>query len=304
MRTKSTRERQESPDRKQDPIERRRLQNRLSQRNHRRKIRERMARLQELVVASELRAVANMNGWDQPGPLSNGYTTTFDLERGSPPFFDSHIPIHSSHLSHPSHSHSHSHSHSSSPSSSNICSSCNNPMGHAPAITSTPSSSLGSFNTSCASEYDTNSQLSSTLFNSFNTSMTPPNTLSPDPSLATPRTFNSTCLDPLLFSDSFNIQSQCPPTNLDGLGPDMPLPQTMPGMGASSPQPPGMSSPDFLEILDTSNVQSMQCLCHIQGSVGGSPNSMISGTWTGAGSYIPSCPLHKSQSSSNYQAMI
>lgn len=73
----------------QDPLERRRLQNRLSQRNHReslekalkellryrskadqdigRKIRERIAKLQERVIANELRA---MNGWDQ------GYTTS------------------------------------------------------------------------------------------------------------------------------------------------------------------------------------------------------------------------------------
>ncbi|KAJ5462646.1 hypothetical protein N7475_007590 [Penicillium sp. IBT 31633x] len=50
----------------QDPLERRRLQNRLSQRNHRRKIRERIAKLQERVIANELRAAAAINGWDQP----------------------------------------------------------------------------------------------------------------------------------------------------------------------------------------------------------------------------------------------
>ncbi|KAJ5146471.1 uncharacterized protein N7515_001035 [Penicillium bovifimosum] len=48
----------------QDPLERRRLQNRLSQRNHRRKIRERIAKLQERVIANELRAAAALNGWD------------------------------------------------------------------------------------------------------------------------------------------------------------------------------------------------------------------------------------------------
>ncbi|KAJ6110774.1 hypothetical protein N7486_003009 [Penicillium sp. IBT 16267x] len=50
---------------KQDPLERRRLQNRLSQRNHRRKIRDRIAKLQERVIANELRATAALNGWDQ-----------------------------------------------------------------------------------------------------------------------------------------------------------------------------------------------------------------------------------------------
>ncbi|KAJ5165594.1 uncharacterized protein N7500_007424 [Penicillium coprophilum] len=49
----------------QDPLERRRLQNRLSQRNHRRKIRERIAKLQERVIANELRAAAALNGWNQ-----------------------------------------------------------------------------------------------------------------------------------------------------------------------------------------------------------------------------------------------
>ncbi|KAJ5675416.1 hypothetical protein N7462_008313 [Penicillium macrosclerotiorum] len=66
----------ESPDsegashQKQDPLERRRLQNRLSQRNHRRKIRDRIAKLQERVIANELRAAAALNGWDQPFPTS------------------------------------------------------------------------------------------------------------------------------------------------------------------------------------------------------------------------------------------
>ncbi|OQD68441.1 hypothetical protein PENDEC_c035G04638 [Penicillium decumbens] len=62
----------DSPGQKEDPLERRRLQNRLSQRNHRRKIRDRIAKLQERVIANELRAAAAFNGWDQhfgPSPL-------------------------------------------------------------------------------------------------------------------------------------------------------------------------------------------------------------------------------------------
>ncbi|KAE8379731.1 hypothetical protein BDV26DRAFT_156331 [Aspergillus bertholletiae] len=61
-----------NPKQEQDPIERRRLQNRLSQRNHRRKIRDRIAKLQERVIASELRAAATLNGWTYhhpPAPL-------------------------------------------------------------------------------------------------------------------------------------------------------------------------------------------------------------------------------------------
>ncbi|KAI2793369.1 hypothetical protein POX_b03423 [Penicillium oxalicum] len=59
------RETENNPGQDQDPLERRRLQNRVSQRNHRRKIRDRIAKLQERVVANELRAAAVLNGWDQ-----------------------------------------------------------------------------------------------------------------------------------------------------------------------------------------------------------------------------------------------
>jgi len=79
-----TRDSDGASDQKQDPLERRRQQNRLSQRNHRkitthyhdhhetkliitgRKIRDRIAKLQERVIANELRAAAALNGWDQP----------------------------------------------------------------------------------------------------------------------------------------------------------------------------------------------------------------------------------------------
>ncbi|KAF7163248.1 hypothetical protein CNMCM5623_008269 [Aspergillus felis] len=66
--TKDEQFKDDSSNEKQDAIERRRLQNRLSQRNHRRKIRDRIAKLQERVIASELRAVATLNGWDQASP--------------------------------------------------------------------------------------------------------------------------------------------------------------------------------------------------------------------------------------------
>ncbi|KAJ5673210.1 hypothetical protein N7507_002337 [Penicillium longicatenatum] len=66
---------------KQDPLERRRLQNRLSQRNHRRKIRDRIAKLQERVIANELRAAAALNGWDQT------YSPPFMSTHHSPPYY-------------------------------------------------------------------------------------------------------------------------------------------------------------------------------------------------------------------------
>ncbi|KAJ5114003.1 hypothetical protein N7456_002537 [Penicillium angulare] len=107
---------EDSPPQKQDPLERRRLQNRLSQRNHRksifqfslslstkarnankhcapgRKIRDRIAKLQERVIANELRAAAALNGWDQPyssQPISTQHShfTPYkesDLTFGSP----------------------------------------------------------------------------------------------------------------------------------------------------------------------------------------------------------------------------
>ncbi|KAJ5272446.1 hypothetical protein N7478_007571 [Penicillium angulare] len=84
---------EDSSAQKQDPLERRRLQNRLSQRNHRRKIRDRIAKLQERVVANELRAAAALNGWDQPYTSSQPTSTHHshftpykepDLSFGSP----------------------------------------------------------------------------------------------------------------------------------------------------------------------------------------------------------------------------
>ncbi|PYH46264.1 transcription factor xanC [Aspergillus saccharolyticus JOP 1030-1] len=86
MRVQPTKEERCSSDgsgQKQDPIERRRLQNRLSQRNHRRKIRDRIAKLQERVIASELRAAASLNGWDHASsitgpPAVDRYSPIFD----------------------------------------------------------------------------------------------------------------------------------------------------------------------------------------------------------------------------------
>ncbi|KGO63562.1 hypothetical protein PITC_049440 [Penicillium italicum] len=69
----------------QDPLERRRLQNRLSQRNHRRKIRERIAKLQERVIANELRAAAALNGWDQaynPSLFPRSHSSSSENELG------------------------------------------------------------------------------------------------------------------------------------------------------------------------------------------------------------------------------
>ncbi|CAI7601190.1 unnamed protein product [Penicillium glandicola] len=68
-----------------DPLERRRLQNRLSQRNHRRKIRERIAKLQERVIANELRAAAALNGWDQtynPSLFPRSHSSTSENDIG------------------------------------------------------------------------------------------------------------------------------------------------------------------------------------------------------------------------------
>ncbi|KAJ5167642.1 uncharacterized protein N7482_003236 [Penicillium canariense] len=73
----------DASDPKQDPLERRRLQNRLSQRNHRRKIRDRIAKLQERVIANELRATAALNGWDQPYSPSPLITTRHLTQPGA-----------------------------------------------------------------------------------------------------------------------------------------------------------------------------------------------------------------------------
>ncbi|KAL4866018.1 hypothetical protein BDV12DRAFT_140043 [Aspergillus spectabilis] len=78
----------------QDPTERRRLQNRLSQRNHRRKIRDRIAKLQERVIASELRAAATIHGWHsapcipyevKPSPSSTSSSLSLSPSTSSSP---------------------------------------------------------------------------------------------------------------------------------------------------------------------------------------------------------------------------
>lgn len=83
---------------KLDPVERRRVQNRVSQRNHResttlwvdhthaagRKMRDRIAKLQERVIASELRAAACVDAWDQPNSTP-GYASYEAKRPGSPP---------------------------------------------------------------------------------------------------------------------------------------------------------------------------------------------------------------------------
>ncbi|KAL2860754.1 transcription factor xanC [Aspergillus lucknowensis] len=85
--------RADSQSQKQDPTERRRLQNRLSQRNHRRKIRDRIAKPQERVIASELRAAATPHGWHsvpcipyevKPSPSSTSSSLSLSPPASSP----------------------------------------------------------------------------------------------------------------------------------------------------------------------------------------------------------------------------
>ncbi|RDK43769.1 hypothetical protein M752DRAFT_318359 [Aspergillus phoenicis ATCC 13157] len=126
--TKEDRNLNDTTGQKQDPIERRRLQNRLSQRNHRRKIRDRIAKLQERVIASELRAAASLNGWDHPSTLTpspvDRMPPIFDSEgHPSPPIQDVSPALGSTYF----------------PQSRVICSSCNSALGSIPVLSSQPS---------------------------------------------------------------------------------------------------------------------------------------------------------------------
>ncbi|GKZ33974.1 hypothetical protein AbraIFM66950_004105 [Aspergillus brasiliensis] len=126
--TKEDRNPNDVPGQKQDPIERRRLQNRLSQRNHRRKIRDRIAKLQERVIASELRAAASLNGWDHPSTLSPSpverMPQIFDSEgHASSPIQDASSALGSTYF----------------PQSRVVCSSCNSALGSVPVLSSQPS---------------------------------------------------------------------------------------------------------------------------------------------------------------------
>ncbi|RDH29848.1 hypothetical protein BDQ94DRAFT_182131 [Aspergillus welwitschiae] len=126
--TKEDRNLNDTTAQKQDPIERRRLQNRLSQRNHRRKIRDRIAKLQERVIASELRAAASLNGWDHPSTLTpspvDRMPPIFDTEgHPSPPIQDVSPALGSTYF----------------PQSRVICSSCSSALGSIPVLSSQPS---------------------------------------------------------------------------------------------------------------------------------------------------------------------
>ncbi|KAK1141304.1 hypothetical protein N8T08_009211 [Aspergillus melleus] len=128
----------DSTGQKQDPVERRRLQNRLSQRNHRRKIRDRIAKLQERVIASELRAAASLNGWGYPTPGSSSMEPVAPYE------------IESKTLSPSSETAAHLDPYY--PAPPGVCPTCSSSMGAIPVICSQPLTPSSVYETSKESE--------------------------------------------------------------------------------------------------------------------------------------------------------
>ncbi|PLB42270.1 transcription factor xanC [Aspergillus candidus] len=292
----------------EDPIERRRLQNRLSQRNHRRKIRDRIAKLQERVIATELRAAASLNGWNNPNPSAPpmGHALSpYEVDGGitslSPETATSLSP---SYLL-----------------SSAACSSCGPNVGSMPVLSSqSSSSSLFDFT---GSEID--SSASSSMGSSFFSPRFSP--MTPDLSVSMPASYPPADLSSPMYPEPWASQASYPPSNMyyvettlpqiiQALGPGASrtkaiilLPQSNghhPPAGMGPPPPPTGPSPSsaitatgasaidpVIASLNPISSHPLACQCG-SGSMPGSPGSVGGMDWMGAGT-SPMCPVHGGQ---------
>ncbi|PWY92143.1 hypothetical protein BO70DRAFT_3822 [Aspergillus heteromorphus CBS 117.55] len=296
MRVQSTKDDRSAGDtsgQKQDPIERRRLQNRLSQRNHRRKIRDRIAKLQERVIASELRAAASLNGWDHPNPLVSSpverIPTVYDPEGHSSPIQEASSALTSPYLSQ----------------SRVVCSSCNNALGPIPVFS--PQSSLPSSLYEVTNEYD---PTASSMRNGLYYPRQIPSSLSPE---MVQNMSNLYPMDPNTqpLCEQWNAPGQYPGSSLYYIATENSLPQVMQALGSGPSRPkaiivlPPNGHPSGLPVtMPTSqssspggngsdmpansplNIHEPPCQCQNQGLM--TPNE-----WVNSGSSAPICPLHQ-----------
>ncbi|KAJ5853403.1 hypothetical protein N7534_005946 [Penicillium rubens] len=283
----------------QDPLERRRLQNRLSQRNHRRKIRERIAKLQERVIANELRAAAALNGWDQSynpslfqRPHSSSENELGLASRDVSPFIPdqctSFMPPYppfpqswSNDLNtFPQHGYPGDLSQFTGVTETSPIS----PATTAPAHNgmSPPTSGLGG---------DTYREMIGT-----------PDTLMPD-SLST-----SAPNQPLYYVATVEealpqiiqvINTMSPQYKVIVLVPsESPASASMASFPSpTSPYGTGHNGPDHGAAAQQPTSQNLACLCNPQNIHSGPPAHSVSRPWMGAGSYGQICPLHKSTNS-------
>ncbi|RMJ28788.1 hypothetical protein PHISP_00335 [Aspergillus sp. HF37] len=291
-----------SPGQRQDPVERRRLQNRLSQRNHRRKIRDRMAKLQERVIASELRAAAGVKVWDQPN-TAPGLMPLYENERPPSPRPETPAPFNPPYDA-----------------SADVCASCSTSMGQMPLLS--PADPAPLFDGSV--EFDPSTP-SSSLINASPPCPPTPGTIASDVSLYFPGAYPGTAgtaMNQSGISEPLPFQPQSP-SNLyyqatTGKVFKNPLPQIIQALNTSPNRPrtivlipqqdsPGLASSasnsqgapgDAFAGLGSAGMSSM-CLCQVPGAI---PNPAAAGV--GTGGYGLVCPVHKPGWLSSYQVMM
>ncbi|CAG8111567.1 unnamed protein product [Penicillium nalgiovense] len=282
----------------QDPLERRRLQNRLSQRNHRRKIRERIAKLQERVIANELRAAAALNGWDQaynpsvfPRPHSSSENELGLTSRDVSPFLPdqctSFMPYPPFSQSWPNDLNTFPHGY---PGDLSQFTGVNetspiSPVTTAPAQPnngmSPPNSGLGG---------DTYREMIGT-----------PDTLMPD-SLSTPapnQPLYYVATEEALPQIIQVINTMSPQYKVIVLvPPESPVSASMASFPSpSSPYGAVHNGADHGPATQQSSSQNLACLCYPQNIYSGPPAHPASRPWMGAASYVQTCPLHKTANS-------
>ncbi|KAI3155435.1 hypothetical protein DTO046C5_8093 [Penicillium roqueforti] len=267
----------------QDPLERRRLQNRLSQRNHRRKIRERIAKLQDRVIANELRAAAALNGWDQvynPSLFPRSHSSYSETE---PVFTSRGVCV-----------------------SPLIPDQCTSFMPSYPPFSQSWPNDLNTF-----PQQAYPGDLSQ--FTGLNHITSPPS------SGISGETYREMISTPeTLVPDS--LSTAAPNQPLYYVATEQALPQIIQVINTMSPQykvivlvPPespasasmavfpspnysygsGHTGPNNGPAAQQSDSQSLGCLCYPQNIHPGPPAYSASKSWMGGGSYLQACPLHK-----------
>ncbi|GFF39916.1 hypothetical protein IFM51744_04286 [Aspergillus udagawae] len=300
----------DSSNEKQDAIERRRLQNRLSQRNHRRKIRDRIAKLQERVIASELRAVATLNGWDPASPSAASMIESKaqgDIDNSSM----------ASALEDPAVSDS-----SQQNVSSSLCRSCCSLLNQVPGSSSLPPQlSPLPFDIGLANGVDSANPSPSTLLNSPpSSSQLNPFSLDASLSMAGLHTPSEFSYPPYPDPPGSQHPPHCPHYYV---ATEASLPHIMQTLGNAashpkaiiliphgySPAPPtGANAADATGLRSSlnGNLQNSGCRCLGQDRSSKTSDLGTFGEWMNTPSSTSFCPLHPSQSPSldNFQSMM
>ncbi|KAE8354220.1 hypothetical protein BDV28DRAFT_89911 [Aspergillus coremiiformis] len=303
MRAKEARSASTNEKQEQDAIERRRLQNRLSQRNHRRKIRDRIAKLQERVIASELRAAATLNGWGYHHPtvpLSVAQAPPYDVERKALSPTEAIVPsMGGPYL----------------PCSTGACYSCNT-LPSAPILPSQHSPTFPPFETT-GKEVDSSSVSSPSVLTNNSVCSPDTNSVNMDITQNTSSSYMPPDMNGQLQAEPWNLYAQYSSSSLYYIATDASLPHVMQMLenGYSrpkavillqpSPHPTGVSTPSTSQppspgepgpATNSFNMTGLTCQCHTRSLL---PDSPVE--WMHAGTSPSICPLHSPAPLDDYQ---